>query len=281
MPDPEHSCNVSYGLSEHCMQGWTDTLRLLESIVTEEQVYSVEKSIIAGDDAEFTLPFHGRYRYTKTDRGPADSSRSPSGASAQEHFIDLTAVPVPEYLLLHIIDSRRAHDPIAWSLPASCKATPDRSQDSAIKESFMHHVLRKLPPWINRPAVSAEDPTRPESTGGQPTFVGYDPSPYLNVRNETDSNFPSFQSGPRSDLDPLGVRPTLSDRPPPLFFPDGNLIGPTHPGFGPRNPFAQPNISGRPVRFDPFDPVSRRGDPDPDHAPVPGGFGRGFPNGFF
>jgi len=65
-------------------------------------------------------------------------------------------------------------------------------------------------------------------------------------------------------------------------FHGGNLIGPHHPGFGIRDPFA-PNpayfpgggrgiLPPRGARFDPFGPPGVRPYPDNDHLPPPGHF---------
>jgi hypothetical protein len=64
----------------------------------------------------------------------------------------------------------------------------------------------------------------------------------------------------------------------------GSLIGPNHPGFGLRDPFAPPLPGGggfggfpgvrpppRGSRFDPFGPPGVRPNPDNDHFPPPGG----------
>jgi len=64
----------------------------------------------------------------------------------------------------------------------------------------------------------------------------------------------------------------------------GSHIGPNHPGFGIRDPFAPPFSGGggfggfpgvrpppRGARFDPFGPPGTRPNPDNDHFPPPGG----------
>lgn len=62
---------------------------------------------------------------------------------------------------------------------------------------------------------------------------------------------------------------------PGMFYPDGNLIGPNHPSWGPTRPGgtlpggAPGGVPG--ARFDPLGPLGPfGGEPDPDHLPRPG-----------
>uniref|UniRef100_A0A0G4HG89 PI31 proteasome regulator N-terminal domain-containing protein n=1 Tax=Chromera velia CCMP2878 TaxID=1169474 RepID=A0A0G4HG89_9ALVE len=171
-------------------------------------------------------------------------------------------------------------------------------EDEKLLKDFPFLALRvesaiqvRLLPALAPPQAAPSSSSKPEREGGKSQKEERErrEAEMERRRRDDDDDDMGGLLGPRQPgPGPLGPFPGRGpfpdlDRPSPGFFgPDGNLIGPNHPGFGIRFP---PGGRGGPPgmgpRFDPFGPVPGSLEPDNDHMRPPGTFRDGPPDGMF
>jgi len=241
-------------------------------------------------------------------------NKSSDSYSFQYKHTQSTMTFIVKYLLMNdklLVHGLSKEDNKVYSLEISAKdyvteKIPLDNIDSLYKDIdklislFKIHITSKLIPNLNKPGYEVSHPAHQNETQTQ-SQTQQQPPPRRDPLAEPPRHHPSYNPYDRQGYDPLRVPGTGRAPPFGLGYGDmgypspmpgfgipggemgGNLVGPGHPGFGPRamDPFASdPFGIGGPrlppgavppgARFDPFGPPAR---PNMPRFPGPRGFG--------